>query len=152
VPILRVHEIIEFERPRPVPRAPTAIRGVVNLRGQILPVVDLARKLGLDPLPPTRKACIVVVDVAWREELMRLGLAVDEVCDVVELREADIEPPPAFATLVRLDFLQGVGKAPGHVLLLLDLDRTLAQHELLAAAEAVSTPPDAAASDASGAQ
>jgi purine-binding chemotaxis protein CheW len=156
VPILRVREILEFSRPTKVPGTPGCIRGVINVRGAILPVVDLATKLGLEAPPPGRRSCIVVVEPRWTEEMTVLGIVVDEVLDVVELGPADVEPPPTFGSRIRLDFIVGIGKvgdsSARRLAVLLHVDKVLSIDELLAVEKLASTPPDQITIDVSDSQ
>ncbi len=143
--ILRVKEILEYDTVTPVPRTPPAIRGVINLRGNVVPVVDLAAKFGLPPSPLAKRTCIVIVEVslAGRETVM--GLLVDAVSQVMDLLPGDIEPPPAFGTAVTVDYLAGMGKVGKRFVLLLDVDQVLAAPELLAVEALGATGPEGAA-------
>jgi purine-binding chemotaxis protein CheW len=135
--LLRVQEILEFSPPTRVPATPPFIRGVINLRGNVVPVVDLHVKLGLPREVETRRACFAIVEVGgdWGEAV-RLGVIVDAVTDIIELGSADIESPPPFGTRIRLDFLRGVGKAGGALYLVLEIDRILSPEELSAVEQA----------------
>jgi purine-binding chemotaxis protein CheW len=131
VGILRVREIIEYETITRVPATPPHVRGVINLRGAVLPVVDLAAKFGHGLTAPTRTTCIVVVETRVDEdELLTVGILADAVSEVVDIPADAIEPPPSFGTHVRIDFLTGMGKLDGHLVLVLDLDRVLSPVEL----------------------
>jgi purine-binding chemotaxis protein CheW len=142
--ILRVKEILEYDTVTPVPQTPPAIRGVINLRGSVVPVVDLAAKFGLPPSPLAKRTCIVIVEVnlAGRETVM--GLLVDAVSQVMDLTAGDIEPPPAFGTAVKVDYLQAMGKVGKKFVLLLDVDKVLAAPELLQAETLGATPAEGA--------
>jgi len=131
--VLQVREIIEYGEVTRVPSTPPWIRGVVNLRGSVLPVIDLAVKFGQPPSPVTRRTCIVVAEVAAESRLTVLGVLADAVSQVVDLGPAEIEPPPPFGTPVRVEFLLGLGRAQEKFILLLDTDRVLSADELLAA-------------------
>jgi purine-binding chemotaxis protein CheW len=141
VGILRVKEILEYDLVTRVPTTPPSIRGVINLRGSVVPVVDLAVKLGLPESVITRRSCIVVVEVALDGENVVMGLIADAVSQVVDLEPSDIEPPPAFGPRAHVDYLLGLGKTQRKFILLLDIDRLLSVDELLAgfAAEAPET-------------
>ncbi|RKH65885.1 chemotaxis protein CheW [Corallococcus llansteffanensis] len=145
VGLLRVREIIEYRPVTRVPGMPVAVQGVINLRGSVVPVVDLAVKFGLPPRPITRWSCFVIVEVTLDGQQTVLGLLADTVREVLELGGDDIEPPPAFGTRVRLEFLRGMGRHNDTFILLLDLDRLLSLEELLrltsAADEAPATVP-----------
>ena len=136
VEILRVREIIEHERVTHVPAMPPHVRGVINLRGSVLPVIDLATKFGHGETVTTRTACIVIVETMLHGELLTVGLAATAVSEVVDIGAADIEPPPSFGTNVRVDFLTGMGKLDGRLVLILDIDRVLSPVELQQTLEA----------------
>ena len=131
--ILRVKEILEYDTVTPVPQTPPAIRGVINLRGSVVPVVDLAAKFGLPPSPLTKRTCFVIVEVTLAGSRTVLGVLADAVSQVMDFAPGDIEAPPAFGTAVRVDYLQGMGKVGKKFVLLLDVDRILATPELQAA-------------------
>jgi len=143
VAILRVKEIIEFESVTRVPARPSHVRGFINLRGSVLPVIDLAAKFGHGESVPTRTTCIVVVETQIDGEVLVAGVIADAVSEVVDLPAEQIEPPPPFGTNVRVDFLAGMGKLDGRLVLILDLDRILTPVETL-------NVVDAAASEETG--
>ena len=135
--ILRVKEIIEFERVTRVPAMPVHVRGVINLRGAVLPVVDLAAKFGHGPSAPTRTTCIIVVETQLHGDSIVVGLMADAVSEVVDIGDDAIEPPPSFGTHVRVDFLTGMGKLDNRLVLVLDIDRVLSPVEIQQTIEAV---------------
>ncbi len=135
VGILRVREIIEYETVTRVPTMPSHVRGVINLRGAVLPVIDLAAKFGHGETVPSRTTCIAVVETVTDDEQLVVGLIADSVSEVLDIDAAQIEPPPAFGTNVRVDFLTGMGKLDGRLVLVLDLDRILTPVELQQALE-----------------
>lgn len=146
VPILKVREIVAFEHATRVPSAPPWIRGVVNLRGQVLPVMDLAVKFGLPPTVVAMRTSVVVFELLIDGQAASVGALVDAVSQVLELAEAEIEPPPSFGTQIRVEYLVGAALSNGRFALLLDTDRVLCASELLAvAAAAEAAPPQAAA-------
>ena len=146
VPILRVKEIIEYDSVTRVPTTPVHVRGVMNLRGAVLPVIDLAAKFGCPETETTRTTCIVIVETRLHDDLLVVGVMADGVSQVVDIPQNAIEPPPPFGTSVRVDFLIGMGKLDGRLVLVLDIDRVLSPvvdihaaqiaHETLVAAEA----------------
>ncbi|MCP3136451.1 chemotaxis protein CheW [Pyxidicoccus xibeiensis] len=157
VGILRVREIIEHCPITRVPGMPPAVQGVINLRGSVVPVVDLAVKFGLPPRPVTRWSCFVIVEASLDGQQTAIGLLTDSVSEVLELGVDDIEAPPAFGTRVRLDFLLGMGRQNDKFIMLLDLDRLLSVAELLSLAtvaaessalELPATPPAEPAAEA----
>jgi purine-binding chemotaxis protein CheW len=139
VSILRVREIIEHDTVTRVPNMPPSIRGVINLRGAVVPVVDLAVRFGLRDCQVTKRTCVIIVEVEVNGERLVIGLMADAVSQVIDLPPADIEPPPPFGTRVRVDFLQGLGKIGKRFVLILDLDRALSSTDLLSVAEAQET-------------
>jgi len=124
--ILRAKEIIEYDTVTTVPNAPSFVRGVINLRGRVVSVVDLAVRFGRQPADVTRRSCIVVVEVERGGTRDVVGLVADRVSQVVELPADAIEPAPAFGSGVRTDWLLGLGRAEKGFVLLLDTDRMLA--------------------------
>jgi purine-binding chemotaxis protein CheW len=136
VGILNVKEILQYEEITPVPSTPRSIRGVLNLRGSVVPVVDLAVKFGLPASPVTKRTCVLVVETALEGVATVMGLIADAVSEVIELGPADIEEPPAFGTRIKVDYLLGMGKVGKRFVLLLDIDKVLSadERELAAAA------------------
>ncbi len=134
VPIEAVREILELGRMTALPRTPEFVRGVMNLRGAVVPVVDLATRLGQGPSPIGRRSCIVVVstdaDLDQGLEAMVIGLLVDAVYEVFDTDIAQVEPVPSLGTRTPAHFLAGMTRARGEVVPLLALDRVLAAHEL----------------------
>ena len=131
VGILRVKEIIEFSTLTTVPKTPAWVRGVINLRGQVVPVIDLALKFGLPATAVTKTTCIVIVEVVLNGETTVMGVVADAVSQVIDLSANEIEAPPAFGTQVEVDYLLGMGKLGNKFALILDIDRVLAIDELL---------------------
>lgn len=131
VSIQKVKEIIEYSSITKVPKVPQWIRGVINLRGNVVPVVDLAVRFGLHERPTTKTTCIVIVEVQQDSENTVMGVIADAVNQVIELNAQDIEEPPAFGTRVRLEYLDGMGKLGKKFALILNIDRVLSATELL---------------------
>jgi purine-binding chemotaxis protein CheW len=129
VGILKVKEILQYEPTTRVPSTPRSIRGVINLRGQVVPVVDLARKFGLGDTDPTRLTCILIVEALLEGTPAIVGVLADAVREVIELAPEDVEPPPPFGTHVKVDFLLGMGKMGKRFVLLLDIDRVISADE-----------------------
>jgi purine-binding chemotaxis protein CheW len=123
--ILKVQEIIGMISTTRVPGTPGFIRGVINLRGKVIPVVDLRLKFGLEGTADTQKTCIIVVQVNLRSQRVTMGIIVDEVYEVLRIGEDQIDPTPSFGTNVNTDFILGIGKVGEKVVLLLDMDRVL---------------------------
>jgi purine-binding chemotaxis protein CheW len=127
----RIRAIIEHVPVTRVPGMPPAVLGVINLRGHVVPVVDLAVKMGLGPRPLSRWTCFVIVEVPLEGERTALGLLADSVSEVLELGPDDIEPPPPFGTRVPAEYLRGLGRREQGFILLLELERLLSVEELL---------------------
>ncbi len=126
-PVLKVREIIRLIDITPIPQMPQFIRGVINLRGKIVPVVDLRTRLNLAPADATERTCIVVVQVRPSTgPAIHLGLVVDGVEEVLNLADGDIEETPDFGSKLDTEFLLGIAKLKGRVTALLDIDRVLA--------------------------
>jgi purine-binding chemotaxis protein CheW len=135
--ILHTKEIIEYDVLTQVPQAPPAVLGVINLRGSVVPVVDLAVKFGLPRTSLTGRACIVIVEVDLNGERTVMGVIADAVGQVVEYSNEDIQAPPEFGTRVRADFLLGMARAGRKFLLILDINRLLTTEEILSASAAL---------------
>ncbi len=144
LPILKVREILSYEGATPVPGTPPSIRGVVNVRGAVVPIVDLAVKFGRGATDATKRTCILVVDAVSGGEALTVGLLAAAVNEVVELAAGDVEPPPSFGTGVRVDYLLGLGKTAAGFVLLLDIDRVLSASEAELAAAAAAAPASTA--------
>jgi purine-binding chemotaxis protein CheW len=127
--ILKVHEIVGLMPVTRVPRTPGFVRGVVNLRGRIIPVVDLRLKFDLEARTDSERTCIIVVQVALGDRPVTMGILVDAVSEVVDIADGQIEPPPAFGTSVDTAFILGLGKIGQKVVMLLDVDAVLTGNE-----------------------
>jgi purine-binding chemotaxis protein CheW len=134
--ILKVQEIIGIMPVTHVPRMPDFVRGVINLRGKIIPVIDLRVQFGLDTQNDTAKTCIIVVEIQQAKHKVTMGILVDEVAEVLYLKSEQIEPPPAFGTSVSTDFILGMGKLPQKVVMLLDIDSILSSREITLVSQA----------------
>ncbi|HEU0016360.1 MAG TPA: chemotaxis protein CheW [Longimicrobium sp.] len=152
VELLQAREILRYEQVTRVPTAPPSIRGVLNLRGRVVPVVDLAVKLGLPDTPVTGRTCIVIVDVALEGERTVMGVIAEAVSQVVDLDAGDIEPPPPFGPRARVEFLRGMARLGERFALLLDLDLLLSAEDAaaVAAADAEHAGEGGSAADAAG--
>lgn len=140
IPVRRVREIIEYREMTAIPQTPAYVGGVINLRGIVVPVIDLGHKLGLAPCRPGRDTCIVIVELATANGELVLGVLADSAQDVIELPLWDIEPPPPFGAPVGLEYLQGVAKRSDGFLLLLDLERALGSNAGALAVEGAARP------------
>jgi purine-binding chemotaxis protein CheW len=128
--ILNIKEIIEYHGVTEVPMMPACVRGVINLRGAVVPVMDMLARFGRPPSATTKRTCVVIVEVVAGDERHVIGLVVDAVNEVLDIAASDIEPPPSFGARIRSDFILGVGKVKGRFVLLLDVDRALSLDEI----------------------
>ena len=124
--ILKVKEIMGLMNITRVPRLPECIRGVINLRGKVIPVMDLRARFRMPQVPDTAETCIVVVDVAREDSTVMMGVVVDSVSEVLNIAGADIEEAPSFGASVNTDFLLGIAKSRERVVLLMDIDEVVA--------------------------
>ena len=138
--IMAVKEIIEFGSITEVPMMPESIRGVINLRGAVVPVMDLAARFGRPQTAPGKRTCIVIVELDVDSERQVTGIVVDAVSAVLDIPAAEIEPAPSFGTRIRGDYIAGMGKVNGKFVILLNVEQVLALEGLpdLASAEAIS--------------
>lgn len=135
--ILRIKEIIEYADLTAVPMMPGCVRGVINLRGAVVPVLDLAARFGQAPAVPSRRTCIVIVEVQGADDATQdLGVIVDAVNEVIEIPAAEIEPAPSFGTRIPENFIEGMGKVAGKFVILLDVDRVLSADDIAGASSA----------------
>lgn len=128
--ILSIREIIEYGFVTEVPMTPPFIRGVINLRGAVVPVVDLAVRFGREARDNSKRTCIVIVEIDTARGSQEMGVVVDAVSEVLEIAADDIEPPPQFGARIRSDFIRGMGKIDGNFVILLDVDRVLLMDEV----------------------
>jgi len=128
--ILGIKEIIEYAGLTEVPMMPACIRGVINLRGAVVPVMDLSSRFGRPATAVTKRTCIVIVEVEADGERQDMGLVVDAVNAVLEIPSSEIAPAPAFGTRIRTDFIEGMGKVNGKFVILLDVNRVLSVEEI----------------------
>lgn len=131
VGILAIKEIIEYASLTGVPMMPEYVRGVINLRGAVVPVIDLSVRFDKPPSAVTKRTCIVIIEVAAGSERHVLGVVVDAVNAVLDIPVTEIEPPPTFGASIRTDFIQGLGKVSGKLVILLDVEHALAAQDLI---------------------
>jgi purine-binding chemotaxis protein CheW len=125
-----IREILEFHTVTAIPMAPKFIRGVLNLRGSVVPIIDLAVRLGKEPAEDTNRTCIIVVEVKDEDESIEIGFIVDSVDEVLGLNEEDIEPSPSFGVDIRTDFIDGMGRKNEDFVVLLGLETVFSIEEL----------------------
>lgn len=134
--ILNIKEILEYGSLTAVPMMPEFIRGVINLRGSVVPVVDLAARFGGKRSQVTKRTCIVIIEVTSDEGRQDIGVVVDAVSEVLEIPDTEIEPAPAFGAKIRADFIQGMGKVDGKFVIILEVDKVLSADELAIVSQA----------------
>lgn len=147
VGILNVKEIIEYGSLTEIPMMPAFIRGVINLRGAVVPVIDLAARFGGRSAEVGRRSCIVIVEVQQEEGRHDIGIMVDAVSEVLEIPGTEIEPAPAFGAKIRADFIAGMGKVNQKFVIILDILRVLSVEEMAVIADAAGNTERAAAGD-----
>ncbi len=128
--ISKVREVLDYTKITRVPRMPDFLRGVLNLRGNVVPVIDLRLKLGMSATEKTLDTCIVIAEIMIEEELVQVGALADSVKEVISLEAARISPPPRLGTKLRSEFIRGMGKLDEGFLIILDIDRVLSENEL----------------------
>jgi purine-binding chemotaxis protein CheW len=130
VGILNVKEIIEYGNLTEIPMMPAFIRGVINLRGSVVPVIDLSARFGAKVTEVGRRTCIVILEVPEEDTRHDIGIIVDAVSEVLEIPASEIEPPPSFGAKIRADFIFGMGKVAGKFVILLDINKVLSVEEI----------------------
>jgi purine-binding chemotaxis protein CheW len=130
VGILNVREIIEFGSLTEIPMMPKFIRGVINLRGAVVPVVDLSARFGGEQTEVGKRTCIVIVEMRAGDDTHEIGIIVDAVSEVLEIQAGEIEPPPSFGAKIRADFIAGMGKVGGRFVIILDINCVLSVNEM----------------------
>jgi purine-binding chemotaxis protein CheW len=123
--ILKVREIIGYVAITAVPRMPPHIKGVINLRGQVVSVIDLRARFGMPPAEQTDQTCIIVIEIKKEDRKLSTGIIVDSVSEVLSIASESIEPSPEFGSSVETDFILGIGKVGSRVKILLDIDKVL---------------------------
>lgn len=136
VEVIRAREILDLVPVTKVPQTPDYLLGVINLRGQVVPVVDLRVKLGLPKAEETRDSCIIVMEVRVDGEVLTVGGLADSVREVLELRDDQIEPAPRLGTKLKTEFIAGMGKIDEQFLILLEIDQVFSSAELTTVQEA----------------
>ena len=128
--ILKVREIIGYMEITAVPQTPGHVKGVINLRGQVIPVIDLRSKFGMETAEITEESCIIVVEISQSNRKFNTGIVVDHVQEVLDIKGQDIEDSPQFGGSVDTSFIMGMGKIGDTVKILLDIDKVLAGEKL----------------------
>ncbi len=126
----KVREVVDYTTITKVPRMPEFLRGVINLRGNVVPVIDLRLKLGMTATVKTVDTCIVIVEIEIDGDLMQVGALADSVKAVIDLDPGQIDPPPKLGTQLRSDFIRGMGKQDEKFIIILEIDRILTSDDL----------------------
>ncbi|KTB54741.1 chemotaxis protein CheW [Pseudomonas syringae] len=142
--ILGIKEIIEYGSLTVVPMMPAFVRGVINLRGAVVPVVDLSARFGRQNSDITRRSCVIIIEASTEDgQPQDIGLLVDNVSAVLEIPASQIEPPPNFGARIRADFISGMAKVDGKFVIVLEVEKVLSIDEMSSLAEAGQAPaPD----------
>lgn len=130
IDILYIKEIKEYHTITTIPMVPDFIKGVINLRGKVVPIIDLAVRFGRKPTIITKRTCVVVVEIVFEEEKYDVGILVDSVNEVLGLNAEDIESAPSFGTNIRNEFIKGFGKVDNSFIILLNIDKVLSISEI----------------------
>lgn len=132
--ILSIKEILEYADLTTVPMMPACVRGVINLRGAVVPVMDLAARFGRPSAEISRRTCIVIVEIEGESGRQDVGVIVDAVNEVMEIPASEVEPAPSFGAKIRTDFIHGMGKVGGKFVVILDTNHVLSVEEVAALA------------------
>jgi len=128
VGILKIREIIGIMEITAVPHTPEYVKGVINLRGRVIPIIELRRKFGMELKEYDDRTCIIVVEVSGPNGPIQVGMLVDSVSEVINILQEEIEPPPDFGTTTEVDNILGMGKVKGQVKILLDVDQVVGKN------------------------
>ncbi|EKD81617.1 MAG: hypothetical protein ACD_39C01725G0002 [uncultured bacterium] len=142
VDVAKVREILDFPPITKVPRTPEFMRGVINLRGSVVPVVDMRLKFGMPMTERSVNTCIVVVEALLENELTTIGALADSVQEVIELSPSNIEPPPRIGSRLKVEFLKGMGKIGENFLMILDIDKVFSSSEITMVKDATNAGKD----------
>lgn len=134
--ILKIKEIIGMMPITTVPRTPEFVKGVINLRGKVIPVMDLRLRFGMEEIDYTERTCIVVVEIEGTSGTVMIGVVVDSVSEVLNIKGEDVEETPTFGSKMNTEYILGMAKMEGGVKILLDIDRVLNEDEIAALDEA----------------
>jgi purine-binding chemotaxis protein CheW len=134
--ILKIKEIIGMMHVTTMPQTPDFVKGVINLRGKVIPVMDLRLRFGMDAMDYTERTCIIVVEIEGSSGTIQIGIVVDSVSEVLNIKGEDIEDTPAFGTRLNTDYILGMAKMEGGVKILLDIDKVLTSEELVSISQA----------------
>ena len=150
LPIAAIREIVQYREPTDVPMMPSFIRGVINLRGRVVPVIDLCARFARGRGETSRRTCFVILELNHEQWSHDIGVLVDTVSAVLEISDSDIEPPPSFGVRLRSDFISGMGKVGEKFVIILDIDKVLSVDELSSLGGLAPSAAGSAAGVASG--
>lgn len=136
--ILRIKEIKEYASVTSIPMMPDYVKGVINLRGNVVPIIDLPVRFGREKSIISKRSCVIIVEVEHEEESIDIGILVDAVNEVIDILSQSIEPAPSFGSKIRTEFIQGIGKLENQFVILLNVNRVLSVTELSSIEEQVS--------------
>ena len=142
--IAKVREVLDFTTVTKVPRTPDFMRGVINLRGSVVPVVDLRLKFGMSATEKTVNTCVIITEVTVDNDTTVLGALADSVQEVIDLAPTDISPAPKIGTRLRTEFIRGMGKRDDRFIIILDIDKVFSSDELASVQQADTTSAGAA--------
>ena len=134
--ILQIKEIIGMMPITTVPQTPDFVKGVINLRGKVIPVVDLRLRFSMEAIDYTERTCIIVVEVDGQDNTVMIGIVVDSVSEVLNIKMEEIEDTPTFGTKLNTEYIYGMAKMEGGVKILLDINKVLSGKEIAALEEA----------------
>lgn len=137
--ILHVKEIKEYVNVTTIPMMPEYVKGVINLRGNVVPIIDLSIRFGREKSTISKRTCVIIVEVEYEDESMDIGILVDAVNEVIDIPQGAIEPAPTFGSKIRIEFISGIGKVEGKFIILLDVNKVLSVSELSSIEEQVNT-------------
>lgn len=130
IEITKVKEVIDFSDVTKVPGTPEYMRGVLNLRGSVVPVIDLQMKFGMGTTKKTVNTCVIIVEVPMDDDVTQLGALADSVQEVINLEHEQVEPPPRIGMNLRTDFIKGMGKSGDQFIIILDINKIFTEEEL----------------------
>ena len=145
IEIVKVREVIDYVHVTRVPRMPAFLRGVINLRGSVVPVIDLRLILGMDCIDKTRDTCVIIAEVRMDDESLHLGMLADSVQEVIDIDPSQIDPPPKLGSMLNTEFIRGMGKRAEGFFIILNIDRVLSSDEMASIESAKNTAARATA-------
>jgi purine-binding chemotaxis protein CheW len=135
IDVSKVKEVLEIQPITRIPKTPDYMRGVINVRGGVVPIIDLRKKFGMEEVEETVDTCIIVLEIELQRETVNLGAVADTVSEVIELPREKIEPPPKIGTKLDTAFIDGLGKYEEQFLIILNIDKVFSEEEILTAEE-----------------